>query len=258
MRDGKCFISRAAAKRAEFDAASCLKLASDKPNVLILGDSHAAHLWAGFSRTFPGVNFLQATASGCSPEFVRGGSDRCRDVMDVVFGEFMPGKRLDAVILALNWKGNEAPALMRTVDALRAHANVIFVVGPVVRYASPLPRLLTRSALAHDPDLVERNQLKRSFTIDADFRTFFRDKNVQYISLTDALCQGSRCIATDQEGLPLQYDGAHLTAAGSALLARRLAGELTFGDCPTASLGEGGEGQSRIPPRSALRSTCAN
>jgi peptidoglycan/LPS O-acetylase OafA/YrhL len=67
MRDGVCFLSSRSDNFSIYDNNSCLALRSDQKNFLIVGDSHAAHLWHGLHAVFQKVNFLQATASGCKP-----------------------------------------------------------------------------------------------------------------------------------------------------------------------------------------------
>ena len=62
---------------------SCFAQSSSKPNYLLIGDSHAAHLWYGLSTVFPNINFSQATASECKPLLTsRTSSDAfCRNLL---------------------------------------------------------------------------------------------------------------------------------------------------------------------------------
>ena len=62
FRQGTCFIDGDRGDR--YDAATCLKQKSTKRNYLLVGDSHAASLWYGLSKTFPDLNIMQATARG--------------------------------------------------------------------------------------------------------------------------------------------------------------------------------------------------
>lgn len=61
FRFGHCFLSEPM-KEWRLDPA-CLAVSKSKPNYLLLGDSHAAHLWFGLNATFAGATFLQATAA---------------------------------------------------------------------------------------------------------------------------------------------------------------------------------------------------
>src|SRR5207244_873494 len=65
-RSGSCF----APESGTFEE-SCLDLAADKTNVLLWGDSLAAHYFYGLSRNAgpQGLNILQATMPACMPTF---------------------------------------------------------------------------------------------------------------------------------------------------------------------------------------------
>ncbi len=63
-----------------------------RPNYLLVGDSHAAHLWFGLSSAMPEVNIMQATASACRPavEPVSLLDTRaCPRLMQFVFNDFL-------------------------------------------------------------------------------------------------------------------------------------------------------------------------
>ena len=64
MRTGRCFLLT---NRQQFDAQTCLTLDPKRPNYLLVGDSHAAHLWFGLASALPEINIMQATASVCRP-----------------------------------------------------------------------------------------------------------------------------------------------------------------------------------------------
>ncbi|MBI2318452.1 MAG: hypothetical protein HYU75_16015, partial [Betaproteobacteria bacterium] len=42
-------------------------ITSEKKNVLVLGDSHAADLYVALKKTHSQINFIQATGGGCTP-----------------------------------------------------------------------------------------------------------------------------------------------------------------------------------------------
>ena len=90
FREGQCFLtSRTSA--TDYDRAACLDLAADRPNVLLLGDSHAAHLWTGLRDTWPEVRVLQATASGCKPVLGTTGTKRCTGLVGQHAERLHPG-----------------------------------------------------------------------------------------------------------------------------------------------------------------------
>ena len=129
FREGRCFItSREDDDR--FDRGSCLALSTDKPNVLLMGDSHAAHLWSGLETAWPGVNFLQATASGCTPVLDASGAQRCTALMREMFERFIPGHKLDAVVLSALWSAADIEPVRRTLESLGGAGRRLIVFGP--------------------------------------------------------------------------------------------------------------------------------
>ncbi len=84
---------------------------------LILGDSHAAHIWRALSEEVRPANLMQASASGCRPllGLQVQGRRRCTALMSYIFDTFLPGNKVDGVVLAARWK--EAGAGRRCQDA---------------------------------------------------------------------------------------------------------------------------------------------
>ena len=62
-------------------------------NILIVGDSHAAHLIWGLSFSYPDSNVLQATATGCRPYIGSYGVKKCIDLVNYTFNDFLPLKK---------------------------------------------------------------------------------------------------------------------------------------------------------------------
>ena len=221
MREGECFISRAYADAASL-APECLALDPDRKNYLLLGDSHAAHLWAGLADRLPGIHLLQATASGCAPLLHDRGSERCRSVMNFIFNVYLKEKKLDGIIVAANWSLRDLTDLPATLDYLAGRSSNVIVLGPVQTYTDALPRLLTRSRLRHDPSLVAEARVPDRAAIDAAFARALESGSAHYVSLLAAMCPDGRCMTEDRDGLPVQFDYGHLTAAGATMLVERL------------------------------------
>ncbi|MBX9740373.1 MAG: acyltransferase [Beijerinckiaceae bacterium] len=221
MREGACFISRSVASKASLDPA-CLELDPAKKNYLLVGDSHAAHLWAGLEGALAGVHVLQATASGCAPILRDRGAARCRAVMDRVFNDFLQNHRLDGIIVAANWTERDIADLEPTLAFLASRTDHLVVVGPVPTYRDGLPRLLARSAARRDPGLVAREREAGRERIDRIFAERLAKTKVTYVSPLATLCPAGDCVTRDENGDPIQFDYGHLTEAGARLLARRL------------------------------------
>src|SRR5262249_16421651 len=63
FREDACFLTPTSPARQGWIKEECLRASPGRKNILILGDSHAADLWRGFSDAYPEVNFLQATST---------------------------------------------------------------------------------------------------------------------------------------------------------------------------------------------------
>lgn len=221
MRTGQCFLSTSAGDFDKFDKRACLALDVRKPDYLIFGDSHAAHLWYGLKQTYPELNFLQATSSGCKPLLGRKSDPTCNRLLDYIAGDFVAQSRPDAIILSANWQNSDAADLKNTIAALRRHTDRIIVFGPIVEYDQPLPRILARSQYFNDPGIIERHRLPGRAQTDRLFAEMLRVPEVDYVSLYDAICP-DRCLTRVGDNVPLQYDYGHLTREGSVFIASKL------------------------------------
>lgn len=222
FRRKRCFITQED-RLADFDARACLAPAPDKPNELLLGDSHAAHLWHGLSSVLPGVNFEEAAVAGCPPTIVDPGRSKpfCRDVMDGVYASLKdrpPAK----LILAARWRPNDVEPLAETLRRVRAMGVRTVLIGPIVQYGYALPRLLADGIRFGDPDRASRFRDREAEALDVRLGALARSAGVDYISLQALLCGSDRCVTLDDERAPLQFDGGHLTAGGSTFVARKL------------------------------------
>ena len=236
FREGRCFITSRDSD-ISLNRDLCLALATDKPNVLLLGDSHAAHLWTGLRDAWPGVNFLQATASGCKPFLAAEGSTRCTAIVSDMLGRFVPTHRLDAVILSALWNEADIEPLRRTITALHADGQRVIVVGPLPRYDVPMSDLLARAVLHGDMDLAARHRLPETPLLDAQLRAAVAPL-ATYVSPWEAMCPRGDCRLFAAPGVPMQFDYHHLTAQGADVLMATIAGREPdlFGDAARSRL----------------------
>jgi peptidoglycan/LPS O-acetylase OafA/YrhL len=222
-RRGTCFLDSHANALSDFDAASCLARAPGKPNILLVGDSHAAHLWRGLADELPATSVLQATASGCKPVFGGRGHPTCLALMnEALDGETGKGS-LDAVILSARWEAEDIPLLVATVDRLAARVPLIYVSGPIVEYREALPRILARAALDKEPGLLVSERSDEPGQIDARIRAALAGhRGVVYLSPFKSLCAqpSLACRTTTDGGIPVQWDYGHLTEGGAEFLVK--------------------------------------
>jgi hypothetical protein len=213
--------------------AQCLSERADRKNVLLVGDSHAAHLWSGMQAEFPELNLLQATGSSCRPtlEAQAKGYPTCRALLRSAFDRARHDPNLAAVVLAGDWDAGESQSAIATAAALRKDGVNAVVIGPSPNYTRPLPRLLTLAARTHDAGVPDRFIDPQSFAVDKAMAEAAQRAGVPYISPVSMLCHGASCI-TLVGGVPIKWDSNHYTAEGSRYFAHALreGGFLTLTD----------------------------
>ncbi len=222
FRVGRCYLST---NRQTFDATNCLAKASDRPNYLLVGDSHAAHLWFGLQRSMPDVNVMQASATMCRPVMRESSSldtRACGMLMHYVFDDYLARERVDQVLLSASWKEEDLPALAITVDRLIERGLKVVVLGPIVEYDRPLPRLLVDGLRRGNVHFADSRKTVGVSETDKRLRDLVVARGARYVSVYDAVCGRGSCETYAEGDVPLQFDAGHLTAEGSVKVARQL------------------------------------
>ena len=219
-RQDKCYVGTF----RDFDRSECLSRSTDRPNYLLIGDSHAAHLWHGLSTVFNSVNVMQATASGCKPLTVPGVFElaECRALMNFVFDDYLVHNKIDKLLIAGQWKDSDLPKIEATLDHLKQIGVQVVLIGPIVQYDYSLPRLLANAIRFGDPRYADKHRAAGIASLDRVMSAFAAKRAVDYVSLVDTLCGADGCQTYASDNIPLQFDYGHLTAEGSVLLAEHL------------------------------------
>ncbi len=213
---GTCFLTITHKDLSSFADRDCLSASTTKPNVLVLGDSHAAHLMHGYRARFPGVNFMQATSSGCRPTFPAVGMRYCTDLIQHVVDTFVDHRTLDAIVISARWRSEDVAGAVAMATRLKPHASRVVVSGPTVEYDQALPRILGAAARVRaDPvTYAGRHRSIDQARTDKAFSAAPWPTGSRYASVYSALCRGS-CQVLAHDGTPMAWDYGHLTAQGS-------------------------------------------
>jgi len=223
MRAGTCFLTSQYNSFSLYHADECLKFSTNKKNILIFGDSHAAHLWSGFQAEYSQINFLQATASGCLPTIDSSGEKHCTELNNYIFRDFLRKNQVDAVVLSGRWKASDASAVESTALALSQLTSTILILGPIEEYDQSLPRILARAvAERSDEDQIamKHRRSEQKLTDDVFLQLQF-PINVKYISVYNIMSTPKWKLWSDS-GVPVQFDYGHLTKEGAMYLAERI------------------------------------
>lgn len=202
-----------------FDAGHCLTLAPDRPNILLLGDSHGAQ-WslalreAARNVSGPPPHVMQATAAGCRPLLHGRGLARCRNVTAAALrGPDLA--KVDLVIYAARWLDAETPQMLETIRFIRARGPRVVVIGPMVEYDLDLPILLARSMASHTPQTPDAFRLRDRETLDRQLAPLVQRTGASYVSIAAVECPGGQCRRLTADGVPLHFDHSHLTLAAT-------------------------------------------
>jgi peptidoglycan/LPS O-acetylase OafA/YrhL len=222
FRSGHCYL---ATNRQHLDVHTCMTLDPKRPNYLLVGDSHAAHLWVGLRSAMPEVNIMQATASACRPIILPVSmldTRACPKLMQFVFNDFLVHNKIDKVLLAASWKDEDIPALSATLALLKLRGIDVIVLGPIVEYDSPLPRLLADEILYNSPTTASAMRTRGIHERDRALNRIVTARGATYISVYDQVCHNGHCDEFAEGDVPMQFDAGHLTAEGSVEVGRRL------------------------------------
>jgi peptidoglycan/LPS O-acetylase OafA/YrhL len=221
-REGTCMVGRS--NSASIHVKDCLSEDANRPNFLLFGDSHAAHLWYGLSREFPELNIMQATAGTCKPLIqVAMAEPYCQNLRDMIFAKYLSSHHVDGVILSAAWIPSDLTPLAATLDLFQSLGVKVYLVGPNPGYDESLPRLLAQSVMKGDASIPERHLVHTAWTLDESMLRLSEQKRLAgYISLVTAMCPNGKCIEYAGRLVPIESDGNHLTADGSVVIARNI------------------------------------
>ena len=222
FRTGSCFIGPRQ-HFSDFASQTCLKREAAGSTLLLMGDSYAAHLYAGLAETLKDRNVLQASADNCQPDLgsAKASAD-CAQLNDLIFRRDLPANPVDMLVVATRRTPGDFSALGRVIDWAQTHGMIVVVVGAPPEYDDALPALLARSALGGEQNLADLHRSSGQVEADQDLATFVRSRGARFADSRAALCPNDACLTVTADGRPLQFDKGHLTREGSRLLARRL------------------------------------
>jgi peptidoglycan/LPS O-acetylase OafA/YrhL len=219
-RWGSCSLGLDHTSFEVYDQPLCLPFTPGKRHYLLLGDSHAAHLWPGMSAVFPDLEIGQANVAGCNlmPDKSEDGNPTCRRMAEFIYDDLLNSKRVDTLIVSALWTRSDLPAIGRLASYARERHIEIILIGPSVAYDLALPRLLANLAVACADPMGAQAHINPNLTsLDAQMATLARDEwKVRYVSYFGDLCATEAgCPAYAAGGVPILLDSNHFTPAGA-------------------------------------------
>jgi peptidoglycan/LPS O-acetylase OafA/YrhL len=229
-----------------FEAHHCAAIQDPrKPTILVVGDSHAAHLFTGLQEVYGAqANLLTLSSVFCVPlvENVAmdqgvAGTPRCRAINDYVFDAIRAIKP-DILIVGgyfaqydheANWR---YPGFLDALvaGARRLHADgvrSIIIAGQVPTWAPVLPILVGRDVLdrGRAPEFSQVGVRPDSLETDRALASKDWGEGVRYVSQAAKLCGPEGCRRLIGQNLPedlLAVDYGHYSRAGSVFAVRTM------------------------------------
>lgn len=218
----KCWIGH----RDELQIAlkNCIPNKKTKPQILLVGDSHAAHLLPGLKKNFPDKDFILLSVDSCYLMKRRNNaSPACTELIDWVDNTDLV--RFEAVLYSgRGLQTDIPPEIMNQLNKIASETTLYFV-GPVLFFEPNMPSIYPKfKGKISDDEIDQKFQAALSeeqFEKDKIFQQFFSDNpNINYISMTDIICPNNECEFRDPNGWPILIDNSHLSVEASEMFLR--------------------------------------
>jgi peptidoglycan/LPS O-acetylase OafA/YrhL len=221
-RKGSCFLEP---NQGFGQFGECTQRVPGSKEVVLWGDSHAAHLFPGLEEAARDrFTLTQLTAGSCPPILDTDfrARPKCRAINDGVLAR-IARERPHEVILSCYWPEYAWQKLPVTIDRLlAAGVERVLVVGPGPLWPSQLPGLLYARAKADGPSHRFPRRLstgtdEKQISFDEQLAKAIARPGVSYVSVLSILCNESGCLTStrDDASSITTWDMFHLTSEGS-------------------------------------------
>ncbi|WP_018998418.1 acyltransferase family protein [Hirschia maritima] len=227
-RHQSCFVTDSS--KAEFNKTSleeCLTSKTDNPSLVLIGDSHSAHLTGPLQQHLPEYEILPLQASGCKPLWPLQGDTRCNDIIRKGVVEYLPTIDNPTVMISAQWAAfahgtdtNFERDLLAFIQKLYdAGANEVIVLGPSLEYTMNLPLLMARAKIVGRTDTSSFVDHK-IYEFDQRMNDLLskQDSPAHYISLIDFICEQGSC----EDDEPVLFDANHFTMESALSVAQSI------------------------------------
>jgi len=222
--DGRCLLEPKQSF-ADWGADSCFLSRGNGPNVLLWGDSFAAHYVPGIvdSGSKVHADVLQFTASGCAPIFgyATAGIPHCREFNDHV-PKLLKEFHISNVVMSGRWeslfkRGVAPDDVAATAARLRSMGVTVYVIGQSPVFSNDPRALFAKSGLT----AVARDaSAQLSFSADVNKRLESVLPAKSFIDPLNSICDQPMCTYR-RDGQFLVTDIGHFSSFGSKLAVER-------------------------------------
>ena len=226
-----CFIYSAFRGPEDLTLDKCIVHDPNRPNVLLIGDSHSNQFVEAFREVFPEISFSRVGSSGCWPIDPPTGEIRCKRTMRLVFSQYLKQTHFDAVVMSARWRLQpRLEGLPKTVAEVASEAGQVVVLGPTPEYRDPLPLVLAYG-LTRGAAFVTANE-DNSLIYKAQDRLalIMAGTAAHYVPIMDIVCPNGVCRSTTPGDEPMLHDRNHLSPSGARYVLAELRRRGLFAD----------------------------
>lgn len=226
---GGCFLDYDQGA-TDYDYSMCGDFNSDRPKVLIYGDSFAAHLYPGLTSLAANkAEIRQYTATSCRPLLAN--NKRCNRIYKHFISDIIPESEAELVIVSAYWTpyyerlGSDLFE-DRLADALKKITGAgkqVALIGQSPTYHRAVPYVLATQAPADREVILPA---KDSKSVNELLKMIAAELKVPFLNPYEFACSKGSCRAA-AGGEPYHWDFGHMTLAGSEFYGRSVL-ELTL------------------------------
>jgi peptidoglycan/LPS O-acetylase OafA/YrhL len=222
---GTCFMNSDNAGIKDFKKEDCLYIDSNKKNILLIGDSHAAQFSESLRDVFKtrNINLLQSTASGCFPLVNKNGLSRCSDIIGFIYDSFIVNHadKIDGVIISAHWIDEENMHatliydIKNTIAYLQKYKLPVIIIGQNKTYIIPYPSIAAKE-YQYKVKISANYVDQRSYKIND---LLSKNLNPYYINIYASMDSFPKVSANH---VPYMFDMNHFTKYGTDEVVRKL------------------------------------
>lgn len=214
---GRCFLDSNPDHRI-WQAEDCALTRTGGPEVLLWGDSFAAHYVPGIVANAPlfPARILQYTAAGCPPilSYFSFARPRCTEFNANAL-RIIEARGIEVVILSARWTDLQSRGLDKLEDTLAQLAPLgvrVYVIGQSPQFSADV-QVIAYSKGSRAPEAVDRWKVFFDPAINAELRKYVGEG--VFIDPLQRLCNGKDC-PYREGGRYLYEDAEHFSVYGSS------------------------------------------
>ena len=221
-----CFVERKDIKKINPFKNCKDKISFEKKNIILWGDSLAAHLIPGLKEVLDNnFNLIVRASAGCPP--IIDDNTLCQSINNKVYNE-LKSNEFDYLIISGSWEKHNLGQLDKSLSKLKkTNIKNIILVGPSYKWSKPLKNLIIKYYRINRtvPYQLGDKRIEYFFKLDDDFKEISLKHNIKYISPMISFCSEEKLKCktkvNEENNILTHWDENHYTKEASKYLIRK-------------------------------------